>query len=560
MSRKRWIIALLACLLSASLLLAWYAFQSELPKGPIHLKDVTRKTGIDFIHTDGSGGQRYIVEPMCAGLALFDYDDDGLIDVYFLNGAPMRGTKVDVPPENALYRNLGRWKFADVTEQAGLGDKGFGLGVTVGDYDGDGDPDLYLNNFGPNVLYRNNGDGTFTDVTGQAGVDNGDLVGAGASFLDMDADGDLDLYVTNYLRFDYDSHVQRQVGGHPSYPSPRDFEPVPDTLYRNNGDGTFTDVSRESGVSQYAGTGMGMVSVDCDLDGDTDVFVLNDVGENFFFQNDGTGKFKETGVINGTAYNIYGDENASMGVDCGDYDNDGRLDFFMTSYQSELPVLYRNIGNGFFEDVTLLTGAGEGTLSYVNWGNGLIDFDNDGDLDVFIANGHTEDNIDLRDASTAYRAPNTLLMNTGDGRFVEVSQTCGDGLLPVHSSRGAAFDDLDNDGDVDAVILNSREGPTVLRNDSRNENHWLQIRLQGTNGNSQGVGARVVVTAGDLSQTAERHSGRGYQSHYGSRLHFGLGERENVDRIEVYWLGGGIDVIQNVAVDQLLTITQGSSP
>ena len=560
MSRKRWIIALLACLLSASLLLAWYAFQSELPKGPIHLKDVTRKTGIDFIHTDGSGGQRYIVEPMCAGLALFDYDDDGLIDVYFLNGAPMRGTKVDVPPENALYRNLGRWKFADVTEQAGLGDKGFGLGVTVGDYDGDGDPDLYLNNFGPNVLYRNNGDGTFTDVTGQAGVDNGDLVGAGASFLDMDADGDLDLYVTNYLRFDYDSHVQRQVGGHPSYPSPRDFEPVPDTLYRNNGDGTFTDVSRESGVSQYAGTGMGMVSVDCDLDGDTDVFVLNDVGENFFFQNDGTGKFKETGVINGTAYNIYGDENASMGVDCGDYDNDGLPDFFMTSYQSELPVLYRNIGNGFFEDVTLLTGAGEGTLSYVNWGNGLIDFDNDGDLDVFIANGHTEDNIDLRDASTAYRAPNTLLMNTGDGRFVEVSQTCGDGLLPVHSSRGAAFDDLDNDGDVDAVILNSREGPTVLRNDSRNENHWLQIRLQGTNGNSQGVGARVVVTAGDLSQTAERHSGRGYQSHYGSRLHFGLGERENVDRIEVYWLGGGIDVIQNVAVDQLLTITQGSSP
>jgi hypothetical protein len=259
----------------------------------------------------------------------------------------------------------------------------------------------------------------------------------------------------------------------------------------------------------------------------------------------------------GAAYNAYGHENASMGVDCGDYDNDGRLDFYMTAYQSELPVLYRNTGDGLLEDVTLLTGAGEGALAYVNWGTGLVDFDNDGDRDIFIANGHTEDNIELRDKTTTYRARNILLMNTGDGKFVNVSDSSGDGLLPVYASRGTGFDDLDNDGDADAVILNIRQEPTILRNDSPTANHWLQIQLRGVKTNRDGVGARVRVVAEDLTQVDEVHSGRGYQSHWGWRLQFGLGKRHHVDRIEVLWIGGGVDVVEDVAVGQTVTITEG---
>jgi enediyne biosynthesis protein E4 len=532
------------------------------PAGPIHLRDVSAETGIAFLHTDGSSGRRYIVEAMSAGVATFDFDGDGLIDIYFLNGAPLRGADFDpaAPPINRLYRNNGDWTFTEVTGLAGLADAGFGLGVAVADYNNDGFPDLYLNNHGPNVLYRNNGDGTFTDVTDQAGVGNGDQVGAGAAFLDIDSNGNLDLYATNYLVFDYSMHVQRSIDGIPSYPSPKDFQPVPDTLFRNNGDGTFTDISVGSGIGLHAGTGMGMVCADYDNSGHTDIFVCNDVAENFFFRNDGTGKFEEVGLLIGVAYNFYGDENASMGVDCADYDNDGLLDFFMTSYQSELPVLYRNLGNGMLEDVTLRTDAGTGTLPHVNWGIGLIDFDNDGDRDVFIANGHTEDNAELRDRSTAWRARNTLLLNTlietGEARFVDVSNQAGDGLLPVRASRGAAFDDLDNDGRIDAVILNIRDQPTILRNESANGHLWLQIQLRGTRSNRDGVGSRVTVTAGDLVQTAEVHSGRGYQGHFGSRLHFGLGAHDHVDRIEIRWHGGDTQVVENLPVNRLHTFIE----
>ena len=529
------------------------------PEGPVELREVTRQTGISFRHTDGSSGRRFIVEPMSAGLALFDYDGDGRTDVYFLNGSALPGSRYDVPPTNALWRNEGNWRFTDVTGRAGVGDKGFGLGVTVGDYDNDGDSDLYLNNFGPNVLYRNNGDGTFTDVTETAGVANGNLVGAGTCFLDMDADGDLDLYVANYLEFDFEMNVDRTVDGMPSYPSPRDYVAVPDSLFLNNGDGTFTDVSLQRGVATCAGTGMGMVCADYDNDGDTDVFVLNDVAANFFFINDGRGYFEESAMVVGSGYNAFGDENGSMGVDCGDYDNDGLLDFIMTSYQAESPVLYRNVGDGLLEDVTSLTGAGASCVPYVNWGTGFADFDNDGDRDIFIANGHTEDNIDLRDNSTAYRAPNVVLINTGGGNYIDVSSRAGDGLLPLRASRGTAFDDLDNDGDVDVVILNSRQEPTILRNESKNQNHWIQIRTRGVHANRDGVGARVTVVAGDLVQIAEVHSGRGYQSHWGSRLHFGLGMRDRVDRIEVRWLGGGEDVFRNLPVDRLAIVTEGRS-
>ena len=526
----------------------------------IQLRDVTPETGITFIHTDGSSGQKYIAETVTAGLALFDYNTDGLVDIYFLNGAPLPGAETDgPPPRNALYRNEGNWKFTDVTRQAGVGDTGFGLGVAVADYDNDADQDIFVNNFGPNVLYRNNGDGTFTDVTDRAGVQGGRKVGAGACFLDMDADGDLDLYVANYVKFTYETHFVTHNDGFPEYVSPRGYPFEPDILYRNNGDGTFTDVSDESGVGQHAGSGMGMVSADFDKDGDTDVFVLNDVHGNFFFKNDGTGRFEEVGLLAGTAYNAHGEEVGSMGVDCGDYDNDGWLDLFMTSYQGQMPVLYRNLGNGRFEDATSRARAGDGSLPHVNWGTGLVDFDNDGDLDLFIACGHLQDNIELFDDTSAYEVRNILLMNSGDGRFQNVSDACGDGLLPRLSSRGAAFDDLDNDGDLDAVVLNSRREPTILRNETVNRNHWIQVRLEGTLGNLDAVGAQVTVVAGNLAQVAEVHSGRGYQSDWGSRLHFGLGGRSRVDRIEVRWIGGRTDVLEGIDADQLLVIPEGST-
>lgn len=526
--------------------------------GAIVLHDVTKETGITFTHTDGSSGRRYIVESVSAGLALFDYDGDGDVDIYFLNGAPLQGTKYDTVPKNRLYRNEGNWRFTDVTDQAGVGDTGFGLGVAAGDYDNDGDLDLYVNNYGPNVLYRNNGDGTFSDVTAQAGVANGHKVGAAANFLDMDNDGDLDLFVANYLDFTYENHLMRTSAGVPKYAGPMDFPPMSNDLFRNNGDGTFTDVSVVSGVAEHRGWGMGAVAADYDNDGDTDIHIVNDVYANFLFENDGTGKFEEVGLITGLAYDLHGDDQGSMGVECGDYDNDGRLDFYQTSYAKELTTLYRNVDNSTFEDVTMITGAGASTYAYVTWGTGLVDFDNDGDRDIFVACGHLQDNIEVYDNTATSSVRNILLMNTGDGKFVDVSDQSGDGMKVKLRSRAAGFDDLDNDGDVDVVILNARRGPTILRNDSRNANHWIQICLRGVKTNRDGVGARVKVVAGDLEQIDEVHSGRGFQSHYGMRLHFGLGKRDHVDRIEVRWIGGGLDVFKDITVDQLLILTEGS--
>jgi hypothetical protein len=492
-------------------------------------------------------------------LALFDYDNDGNIDIYFLNGAPLRGTKVDEPPKNALYRNEGNWKFTDVTDKAGVGDTGFGLGVTIGDYDNDGYSDIYLNNWGPNVLYRNNGDGTFTDVTEKAGVACGFKMGAGTCFLDMDKDGDLDLYVSNYFDFSYEQHADHTINSIPIYVGPGFYPDLPDNLYRNNGDGTFTDVSQASGIAGQVGPAMGMVCGDYDNDGDTDIFVLNDMKGNFLFQNDGTGKFEDVGLITGIAYNLNGEEHGSMGTDCGDYDNDGLLDFYETSYQTQWATLYRNLGNGMFEDVTPVTGAGTGTLPFVTWGNSFVDFDNDGFRDIFIACGHIQVNIERYDDTSSYMTPNRVLMNTGDGKFVDVSDKCGDGLKVKLCSRGSGCDDLDNDGDIDVVVLNSRREPTILRNDSPSKGHWIQVRLRGTKSNRNGVGAHVKVVAGDLTLLDEVHSGRGYQSHCGMRLHFGLGSRKRIDRIEVRWIGTQTDVFRNVTVDRLVTLTEGNS-
>ncbi|MDA1276891.1 MAG: CRTAC1 family protein [Verrucomicrobia bacterium] len=524
---------------------------------PIQFKDVTKQTGITFVHTDGSSGRRYIVESVASGVATFDYNGDGRIDILFLNGAPLPGAPTGTPPpRNALYRNDGGWKFTDMTLAAGLNAASYQLGVCVGDYNNDGHPDIYLNNFGPNILYRNNGDGTFTDITQAAGVANGDKVGAGASFLDFDGDGQLDLFVANYCDFAFAKHQARSVNGHPAYAGPMIYGPVPSTLFRNNGDGTFTDISRESGIAAHAGTGMGVVCADYDDDGDTDIIVGNDAMANFVWRNDGKGHFEEVGLLSGLAYDSNGVGMGTMGVDCGDYNNDGLLDFHMTSYQKQWAILYRNIGRGLFEDVTHISGGGTGTFSQVTWGAGLVDFNNDGARDLFIACGHLQDNVDLWDDTTSYEARNILLQNTADGKFIDVSARAGDGLAVKRSSRGAAFDDLDNDGDIDVVVLNSRREPTLLRNDSPPENHWIEIRPRGTRSNRDGIGARVKVVAGDLALVGEVHSGRGYQSHYGMYPHFGLGQRKRIDRIEVRWIGGGTNVFDGVELDRVLQISE----
>lgn len=528
---------------------------------PIQIRDVTDQTGIAFRHTDGSSGRHYIVETVSSGLALFDYDGDGLVDVYLPNGAPLPGTETSSAPGHSLYKNLGGWRFRDVTEEAHVACRGYGLGATAADYDNDGFLDLYVSNFGPKNLYRNGGDGTFTDVTEKAGVADGNRLGAGVCFADFDGDGHLDLFAANYVRFTYPTHVMLDQRGFPEYVGPKSYPPEKQTLFRNNGDGTFADVTAESGVGKHPGKGMGMVCADHDNDGDADVFLLNDVFENFCFLNDGRGKFEEVALLNGFKYNGDGMPLGSMGVDCGDYDNDGRLDFFQTSYQNELPVLFRNLGNGAFDDATTRAGAGQGTLNNVKWGCGFVDFDNDGHRDLFIAMGHLQDFIDHWDPTSSYRARNRLLRNTGNGRFVDVSDACGDGLAPEFSSRGAAFDDLDNDGDIDAVILNSREKPTILRNMLNEENHshhWLQIQLRGVKTNRDGVGAQVRVTAGDRTWIDEVHSGRGYQSHWGSRLHFGLGTQDRIRRVEIRWIGGGVDIWEGVPADRLITLTEGS--
>jgi hypothetical protein len=529
-------------------------------EGPIVLRNVTAETGITFQHSDGSSGRRYIVETVASGLATFDYDGDGLIDIYFVTGTPLQGAPADVLPANRLYRNLGHFKFLDVTEKAGVGRSGYGLGVCIGDYDGDGHPDIYLSNFGPNVMYRNQGDGTFRDVTRQTGTAAASptKVGAGPGFLDADGDGELDLFVANYLEFSYDKHVPNVWKGVPIYVGPERYPPLPPVLFRNGGDGTMADVSKDSGVGAHRGPGMGIICADYDNDGDTDIFVGNDGGPgNFLFRNDGGGKFVQVADLSGVAYEAGGAAHGSMGVDGADYDQDGRLDFYVTAYQRQLATLFKNLGGGLFDDVTRQTGAGQGSLNQVKWGCGFVDLDNDGLKDIFLACGHLIDNVERFDDSTSYLACPVLLRNIGHGAFANVSETGGDGLRLKSVGRGVVFDDLDNDGRIDVVILNSRRPATVLRNVSPAGNHWLQLQLRGVKTNRDGVGARVRVAAAGLVQIDEVHSGRGYQSHFGSRLHFGLGRRDRVDRVEVRWIGGGVDVFENLSADRLVTLIEG---
>ncbi len=543
-----------ACVVSIVIL----CLSSTVADTQLQFTDVTAKTGIDFQHEDGRSGAFYFLETLGAGAAWFDYDQDGDIDIYFVNGADLPGMKSDVPPANALYRNDGDGSFTDVTGDAGVGDPGYGFSCTVGDYDNSGFPDLYITNFGANVLYRNNGDGTFTDVTTQTGLGDS-LWGASAAFADYDNDGNLDLFVANYVQFDIENNPECGTIGVRTHCGPGAFMGTASVLYRNVGDGTFTDVTDKAGVWNPNGKGMGIIWCDYDNDADLDLFVANDKVEDWLYRNEGDGTFTDVGLTSGVALNEMGAAYSSMAPIFGDIDNNGWFDLVITNFQDEPNSVYYNDGDGFFSDITYRSGIGGPTLTRLAWGADFADLDNDGWADLFVATGHLEEKVHLLNPTTTYPQQNQLFMNRGGRTFDDVSDSSGDGLLLKKVSRGAAFGDYDNDGDIDILVTNSNQTPDLLRNDTVNQNHWLVFATIGTKSNRSGIGTRITISAGESTQMREVKSGGSYPSHSDLRLHFGLGESAVAEHVEIRWPSGLVEHYENIDANRFLIATEGKA-
>ncbi|MYK19260.1 CRTAC1 family protein [Candidatus Poribacteria bacterium] len=518
----------------------------------IGFTDITTELGIAFRHANGESGQKYFIEPIGSGVALFDFDNDADLDLYFVNGSDLPGMASPTLPTNRLYRNDGD-TFTDVTTQAAVGNTSYGLGCCVGDYNNDGFTDLYITNYGVNVLYRNNGDGTFTDVTAATGV-GGDQFSSGCAFVDIDVDGDLDLYVVNYVQFDPETNPICTRQGIQTYCTPEALPGVSDVLYLNNDDGTFTDVSEKTGISEARGKGLGVVCGDVDNDGDVDIFVANDTTPNLLYRNNPNSiEMTEDALFSGVALSEEGRTYSGMGANLGDFDNDGYLDIVITNFQDHTNSLYHNAQSGFFTEDSFARGVGERSLPYLAWGVDFVDFNNDGWLDLFIANGHLDDNIAEIDPIGTYSQPNQLFLNN---RGVNFSEPIDAAIATQKVSRGAAFGDIDNDGDIDIVVSNLKDSPTVLRNDGGNTAQWLRVKLVGTHCNRDAIGARVTVVSGDLTQIREVKSGSGYLSQNDLRLHFGLGTAASVDTLTVRWTCGKVQTLQNVKTNQVLVISE----
>jgi hypothetical protein len=519
-----------------------------------------RQAGITFQHTDGSSGKYYIVETLASGVALFDFDLDGDLDIYFINGRPLPPSpEGNAAAANALYRNDGNGAFTDVTREKGVPGTGFGVGAAAADHDGDGDLDLYVCQFGPNVLYRNNGAGagwTFTEVTREAGCDD-PRFSAAACFFDLDRDGDLDLYVTNYCVEDFSRSKPCSTNGIATYCPPGQYPAEGHSLFRNRGDGTFEDITATSGVGALRGRGMGVVSEDFDGDGLADLYVANDTSDNFFLRNLGEGKFENIALTAGVALSANGDELGSMGIDVGDCNRDGKFDIIVTTFQKQLNALYVGMRKNFFVDIAMKQGLGETCLPMVSWGTKFADFDNDTWLDLFIANGHLEDQIDRFDQSSSYLQQNQYFKNLGGGVFKDVSNEVGPGLKEKLSSRGAAFGDIDNDGDIDIVVSNSRGRPSLLINEGGNTRSWIELELRGRK-NRFAIGATARVTTGGVTQMATVRSGASYASQNDLRLHFGLGAAETAETIEVRWPEGQVEVFGPLAARRLHRLEEGA--
>ena len=532
----------------------------------VQFSDATRAAGIGFTHQNSATSNKYLLETMGGGVALLDYDNDGRLDVFLTNGAnildPMpdgrQPDKSDPKFWNRLYRQTPEHTFVDVTEKAqltGMPQNRYGMGVAVADYDNDGFEDVYVTNYGANTLYHNNADGTFTDVTERAGVAGGGW-SASAGFFDYDNDGKLDLFVTRYVDWSFQNnrYCGEKKPGYRSYCHPDNYEGVTDLLYHNNGDGTFSDVSERSGIAKYVGKGLGVSFADYDNDGFVDVYVANDSVQSFLFHNKGDGTFAEMGLLAGVGFNEDGKTFAGMGVDFADYDNDGRPDIFVTDLSNERYRLFRQNPDGTFRDVTNSTGVGGATQLFSGWSTRFFDYDDDGSKDLFVAQGHVMDTIDKTAPNLTY-LQSPLLLRNDSGRFVSVD--AGEVLLQQWAGRGAAFGDLDDDGDVDIVLSNVGQNAVVLRNDGGNRNSWLQIRPVGTRSNRDGIGCRVkVVSTSGSTQYFSVTTAVGYLSASEKRLTVGLGRDTDAPLVEIRWPSGVVQKFEHVKAGQVLTATE----
>jgi hypothetical protein len=529
----------------------------------IVFENTIKASKIDFVLKNSVSPQRYSIETMTGGVAVFDYNNDGLLDIFFTNGAEIPSLEKSNPSfHNKLFRNNGDGTFTDVTERAGLAGVGYSMGVAAGDYDNDGFVDLYVTGFNRNQLFHNNGDGTFTDRTGKAGVGGvlkqGKPWSVAAGWIDYNNDGLLDLFVVNYLDYSLSRAHSCKTGNIVDYCSPDEYRGTPNILYRNNGDGTFTDVSQQSHISQYSGKGMGVAFADYDGDGFTDIFVSNDSIPNFLLHNNGDGTFTDAGLQAGVAYNENGKAVAGMGTDFRDIDNDGMPDIFLTAMYGDSFPLYRNPGKGPFEDVTETTGIAAMTSRFTAWGTGIFDFDNDGNKDVFAAGSAILDNS-MEVNHKPYPLPNFLYRNLGNMRFKDVSGEAGASFSVPAAHRGAAFGDLNNDGKIDIVVTVLNGEPQLLMNRSQNHNHWIILKLIGVTDNRDGLGTRVKITTANGVQYNEATTAVGYNSSSDKRVYFGLQNATVVDQIELVWPTGVKQVLNHVPADQILTIVQSGS-
>ncbi len=517
------------------------------------------EAGIDVKIVSGTPQKKFLVETMTGGVCALDFDGNDWADLFIVNGTTRQDWNRNRGPTDHLLRNNENGTFSDVTDAAGLRNSSWGMGCATADFDNDGDIDIYVTNFGSNALYRNNGDGTFSDIARQAGVDD-DLWSTGAAFGDYDRDGDLDLYVANYVEFDFDKPAGDSrfcnFRGVTVACGPRGLPGAPDRLFQNDGDGTFTDVSRTSGIAAADKLyGFQALWTDLDMDGDLDVFVANDSTPNFLWRNNGNGTFSEESLFEGLAYNRDGRAQACMGADIGDYDGDGDLDIYATNFSDDYHVLYQNSGQSYFQDVTFKARIAQLTFQALGFGAFFADLNNNGWLDIFAANGHIYPEVDTYNLGSSYKQKNQLFENQGGGFFNEISGSLGQGLAISKSSRGTALLDYDRDGDMDIVVTNIDDHVDLLRNDLQpGSRNYIQVALNGQASNRDGIGSRVVVTAGGRSQLQELRSGSSYLSDSERVLHFGLGSSSRVDRLEITWPSGLKTTVATPPINQRILV------